>query len=115
MPAAQVKPNDRDEAFERIVDLGHGQQRLRVRHEATTAPRRISTLSVAEDGGMEVCTHFVIRSSIDLGSRMKVGSTTLLRSAPGRSWEMMWERTVIAQESACTMSYCTEHFSTAQY
>lgn len=38
--------------------------------------------------------HFVILSSIDLGSRMKVGNVTRLKSAPGRSWEMMWERTV---------------------
>jgi hypothetical protein len=38
-------------------------------------------------------THLVMRSSIDRGSRMKVGSVTRLRSAPGRSWEMMWEST----------------------
>lgn len=38
--------------------------------------------------------YFVIRSSIDRGSRMKVGRTTLLRSAPGLSCDMMWERTV---------------------
>jgi hypothetical protein len=39
-------------------------------------------------------TYFVIRSSIDRGSRIKVGKTTRLRSAPGRSWEIMWVRTV---------------------
>ena len=33
--------------------------------------------------------HFVIRSSMDLGSNMNVGSTTLLKSAPGRSCEMI--------------------------
>ena len=38
--------------------------------------------------------YFVILSSIDLGSKMKVGRTTLLKSAPGRSCEMIWERTV---------------------
>lgn len=38
--------------------------------------------------------YFVILSSIDLGSRMKVGKVTLLKSAPGRSWEMMWDKTV---------------------
>lgn len=38
--------------------------------------------------------YFVIRSSIDLGSSMNVGSVTLLRSAPGRSCDMMWESTV---------------------
>lgn len=43
--------------------------------------------------GPLIYTYFVIRSSIDLGSSMKVGRTTLLRSAPGLSWEMMCERT----------------------
>jgi hypothetical protein len=38
--------------------------------------------------------NFVIRSSIDLGSSMNVGSVTLLRSAPGRSCDIMWESTV---------------------
>ena len=38
--------------------------------------------------------YFVILSSMDLGSRMKVGRVTLLRSAPGRNWEMMWDSTV---------------------
>jgi hypothetical protein len=38
--------------------------------------------------------YFVILSSILRGSKMKVGSTTLLRSAPGRSWEMMCDSTV---------------------
>ena len=41
-----------------------------------------------------VGAHLVIRSSMDRGSRIKVGSTTRLRSAPGRSWEMMCVRTV---------------------
>lgn len=39
-------------------------------------------------------TYLVMRSSIDLGSRMKVGRTTRLKSAPGRSCEMICERTV---------------------
>jgi hypothetical protein len=34
-------------------------------------------------------TYLVIRSNMERGSRMKVGSTTRLRSAPGRSWEMI--------------------------
>lgn len=40
-------------------------------------------------------TDLVILSSIDLSSKMNVGSVTLLRSAPGLNWDMMWERTVI--------------------
>lgn len=47
----------------------------------------------AESGPSAVDTDFVIRSSIDLGSNIKVGRVTRLRSAPGRSWEMMWDRT----------------------
>lgn len=35
----------------------------------------------------------VMRSSMLRGSRMKVGRTTLLRSAPGLSWDMMCDRT----------------------
>jgi len=38
-------------------------------------------------------SHFVILSSILLGSRIKVGRTTRLRSAPGRNCEMICERT----------------------
>ena len=37
----------------------------------------------------------VILSNMDLGSRMKVGSTTLLKSAPGRNCEMICESTVV--------------------
>ena len=33
----------------------------------------------------DVVEHFVILSSIDLGSRIKVGRVTLLKSAPGRN------------------------------
>lgn len=40
-------------------------------------------------------TYLVILSSMLRGSRMNVGKTTLLRSAPGRSWEMMCESTVV--------------------
>jgi hypothetical protein len=39
-------------------------------------------------------THFVILSNILLGSKMNVGNTTLLKSAPGRNCEMMCERTI---------------------
>ena len=35
----------------------------------------------------------MIRSSIDLGSRMNVGRVTLFRSAPGRNCDMICERT----------------------
>lgn len=41
-----------------------------------------------------VLIYLVMRSSMLLGSRMKVGRVTLLRSAPGLSCEMMCDRTL---------------------
>lgn len=52
----------------------------------------VDTSEEQEESGM-AGIYFVIRSSILRGSRIKVGKTTLLRSAPGRRWEMMWEST----------------------
>jgi hypothetical protein len=45
-------------------------------------------------------THFVILSSILLGSRMKVGSTTRLKSAPGRSWLIICDKTRRSQHQS---------------
>lgn len=45
---------------------------------------------------------------------MKVGKTTRLRSAPGRSWEMMWERTkVIMGNTQVLATTFIETFHTA--
>lgn len=44
-------------------------------------------------------TYLVIRSSMERGSRINVGSTTRLKSAPGRNCEMMCERTDLCQYS----------------
>jgi hypothetical protein len=57
-------------------------------HEAVAAVSRLTSLYCSL-----VPTHFVIRSNIDRGSRMKVGRVTRLRSAPGRSCDMMCEST----------------------
>lgn len=57
---------------------------------------KLSAMSAQNPSGNapgRITTHFVILSSILRGSRMKVGKTTRLRSAPGRSCEMMCERT----------------------
>jgi hypothetical protein len=43
----------------------------------------------------KILSHFVMRSNIDRGSRMKVGRVTRLRSAPGRSCDMMCESTTV--------------------
>lgn len=45
-----------------------------------------------------------MRSSIDRGSRMKVGSVTRLKSAPGRSWDMIWESMLPCSESMTVSS-----------
>jgi hypothetical protein len=53
---------------------------------------------------VESATHFVMRSSIDRGSRIKVGSVTRLKSAPGRSCDMMWESMLPCSESMTVSS-----------
>lgn len=91
MPAAQVEFDDGNEALGGVVDLGNGQQHLGMTHEA--CKRR--SAGDRYDGG-EQATNLVILSNMLRGSRMKVGRTTRLRSAPGRSWEMMCMRTTVA-------------------
>lgn len=46
----------------------------------------------------------VIRSSMLRGSRMKVGRVTRESSAPGRSWLMMWVRTLPCSEDTTVSS-----------
>lgn len=89
MPAAQVELDHRDEAFEGIIDGGHRQKGLRMGHEASDKGR----LVLSDTARTTIATYLVIRSNIDRGSRMKVGNTTRLRSAPGRSWLIMCDRT----------------------
>lgn len=97
MPSAQVKLNDRNKSFHRIVNCRHRKKRFGMCHEARpwyhqrANPPRASI----SDEGLIDATYLVIRSSMDRGSRIKVGRTTRLRSAPGRNCEMMCERTTI--------------------
>ena len=56
-------------------------------HEAIEDVRRYSCRFSS------IYTDFVILSNIDFGSNMNVGRVTRLRSAPGRNWDMMWDRT----------------------
>ena len=93
MPTAQVELDDRHEALDWVVDVWHWKKSFRVRHEAA-----LSISDPAPLKCMPLGTYFVIRSSIDRGSRMKVGSVTLLKSAPGRSCEMICDKTT---ESVC--------------
>jgi hypothetical protein len=76
VPATEVELNNRNEALQRIVNVRHGQESLWVCHKAGGS-QLCKILQRAR------CMYFVILSSIDLSSRMNVGSVTLLRSAPG--------------------------------
>lgn len=77
VPPAEVELCNSDKAFDGIVYFGNGQHELRVCHEAGAVSR-----SQVISGGVP---YFVILSSMERGSRMKVGKVTLPRSAPGRS------------------------------
>lgn len=95
MPAAEVELDDRDESFDGVLDLGDGEEHLGVAHETneSNSQQKRTFRALRHKIELYVCPYLVIRSSMLRGSRMKVGRTTLLRSAPGRSWEMMCDRT----------------------
>jgi len=89
VPSGEVELGNSNESLQRIVNLGHWEESVRMSHEAANCQHTVE--SVIPEPPF---TDFVMRSSILLGSRMNVGRVTRLRSAPGRSWLMMWERTV---------------------
>lgn len=89
MPATQVEFDHRNESFQRIVVIGHWKERFRMCHEAVHS--QYSPFLFLRS--LEKVAYFVIRSSIDRGSRINVGRVTLLKSAPGRSWDMMCDKT----------------------
>lgn len=91
MPSSEVELYDAEEALDGVVDGGEVEEHLGMAHE--TVAKRERRWSAREKRRERTESHFVILSSMLLGSRIKVGKTTRLRSAPGRSWEMMWERT----------------------
>ena len=90
MPSAEVELRYGDKSFYRVFDFRNRKHSLRMGHEAVTCvsaqikPKRFASTQ----------THFVMRSSIDRGSRMKVGRVTRLKSAPGRSWDIICMSTV---------------------
>lgn len=86
VPSAQVEFDSGNEALGWVFDVGHRQKHFWMRHKAA------SSISL-RNPTRRWRSHFVILSSMDLGSKKKVGRVTLLRSAPGRNWEMMCERT----------------------
>jgi hypothetical protein len=87
MPTTEVKLDYGDEALDGVVYGWNLKEHFGVAHEA--AANKLTSGFHDLDRGI----HFVMRSSILRGSRIKVGRTTRLRSAPGRSWEIIWERT----------------------
>lgn len=100
MPAAEVEFDNGYESFCRVLNQGHWQQCLWVLHKAVS--RRYQPLELT---ATNVCmgspksngitqTYFVILSSMLLGSRIKVGSVIRLKSAPGRSCEMIESSTI---------------------
>lgn len=91
MPAAQVELHHRNEALLGIVFFGHGQQGFRVLHKAVQRyyTIHISYLSRGKGRRGVGTTDFVIRSSMLLGSKIKVGRVMRLRSAPGRNCEII--------------------------
>lgn len=84
MPSTQVELDHRHKALDWVVNSAHGKEGIGVSHEAR---RDVSFWKAKRQGSKagDIISYLVIRSSIDRGSRMNVGRTTRLRSAPGRS------------------------------
>lgn len=109
MPAAKVEFDHRDKSLNRVVNVGYGQEHFRMAHETVGLPLVVTcamrnrseagTLDVQSRGEMPGDHYFVMRSSMLRGSRIKVGRTTLLRSAPGRSCCMMCMSTAASSVS----------------
>ena len=90
MPSTEIELGHCYEALDRVVDFGKRKQCFGMCHETfwQSAP-------IQQRVYRNTLSHFVIRSSIDRGSSIKVGSVTRLRSAPGRSCDIMCESTAI--------------------
>jgi hypothetical protein len=109
VPSTQIKLDHGNKSLDRVFDCGHRKECIRVRHEARNSSQ-LSSQSAATAGSRALWTYLVMRSSMDLGSRMKVGSTTRLRSAPGRNCEMICERTGLVSTSAAFVGRSAYHF-----
>lgn len=87
MPTTEVEFDHGYKALDRVLNFWHRKESFRVCHEAAMIVVSSSLFEIVKS------SYFVILSNIDLGSKMKVGRTTLLRSAPGRNCEIMCEST----------------------
>lgn len=85
MPSTEIELCHGYESLHRVFHLGNRKKGLGVCHEANRPVSKRLSLCLCNQS----TTHFVMRSSIDRGSRIKVGSVTRLKSAPGRSCDMM--------------------------
>jgi hypothetical protein len=101
MPPTKVELDHRHESLDRVINFGHREQSLRMCHETRCSQQMPSSPFLRSFMACRLKTHFVILSSILRGSNMNVGSTTRLRSAPGRSCDMMCERTTIVHKLVC--------------
>lgn len=82
MPTTQIELDNRHESLDGIIDVGNREEEFGMAHEALKIVVSSSHLDVYY---RVVVFYFVMRSNMLLGSRMKVGRVTLLRSAPGLS------------------------------
>ena len=100
MPATQIELDHPQKSFCRILDVRNGEENLWMAHKTRVV--RVRT-EIKRSKGFPRRAYLVMRSSMLRGSRMKVGRTTRLRSAPGRSWEMMCVRTAAVLEGETTL------------
>lgn len=84
MPPTEVELGHCHKALDRVVDLGEWEKCFRVGHEAV-----LLSVSICKCMHRDSLPHLVMRSSMDRGSSMNVGSVTRLRSAPGRNCDIM--------------------------
>lgn len=88
VPAAEVELYYGYKSFNWVLDLGYWQEHFGMTHKASQQNGVVSTpssLHITKAATPIRLTYFVIRSNMLLGSKMKVGRTTRLRSAPGLS------------------------------
>jgi len=92
MPSTQIELHHRYKSQYWIIDQWHRKERFRMCHEAI--PHQHSAFFLSQlCSSPSTCTYFVILSNILLGSRIKVGNTTRLKSAPGLNCEIICEST----------------------
>lgn len=98
MPTTEIELDYGYKALDWVVYRRDVKEHFRVAHEAGVNQQHwtcvwFKTILEKSQAAHDGRTHLVILSSILRGSRMKVGRTTRLKSAPGRSCDMICEST----------------------